>query len=116
MSEWIEVARAAEIGPGRGRTVVAGVLRLALFNDRGSFYAIDDVCPHQGASLGEGLLHDGRVICPWHSWVFDLTTGQCPRGSHPGVRTYETRCAEGSVLVRVPADRAERTLNETEVS
>ena len=75
MDRWVKVAEADELPPGNGRRVVAGPLRLALFNDGGEFFAIDDGCPHQGASLGEGLLHGGRVVCPLHSWVFDVRTG-----------------------------------------
>jgi len=76
-------------------------LRLALFNDDGRFYALDNACPHQGASLADGVLHDGRVICPLHSWIFDAETGLCPRGSHVGVRTYPTRCNGDGVEVRI---------------
>jgi NAD(P)H-dependent nitrite reductase small subunit len=102
VKRWVEVGKSADFRPGEGRTVVAGDLRLALFNDNGQLFAIDDTCPHQGASLGEGLLHEGRVICPLHSWVFELRTGQCPRATHESVRTYATRCGEGSVEVQIP--------------
>ena len=99
---WVHVAGADELESGQGRAVAAGELRLALFNDGGEFLAIDDTCPHQGASLATGLLHEGRVICPLHSWVFDLRTGQCPRQSHEGVATYPTSCSEGVLEVRIP--------------
>jgi len=98
---WIEVAKVDELASGAGRTVAAGELRLALFNDDGRFYALDNACPHQGASLGDGVLHDGRVICPLHSWIFDAETGQCPRGSHAAVRTYPTRCNGDGVEVQI---------------
>lgn len=107
MSDWVDVAQVEQIAPGQGRTVSAGAAQVALFNDGGEFFAIDDACPHQGASLGDGLLHEGRVICPLHSWIFELDTGQCPRGSHGGVRTYETRVADGVVSVRIPPGGAE---------
>jgi NAD(P)H-dependent nitrite reductase small subunit len=99
---WIKVAEASELSPGEGRAVVAGDLRLALFNDSGNYYAIDDMCPHEGGSLSEGILHAGRVICPLHSWIFDLGTGRCPRETHEPVKTYPARCSDGSVEVRVP--------------
>ncbi len=101
---WIKVAEATELSPGEGRAVVAGERRLALFNDSGSYYAIDDMCPHEGGSLSEGTLHEGRVICPLHSWIFELRTGRCPRESHEPVNTYPARCCAGSVEVRVPAE------------
>jgi NAD(P)H-dependent nitrite reductase small subunit len=104
MGRWVKVAEAAAFPPGSGRTVVAGQLRVALFNDGGRFYAIDDGCPHQGASLGEGLLHGGRVVCPLHSWVFDVRTGRCPNETHEGVRSYPARCKDGTIEVQIPID------------
>jgi nitrite reductase (NADH) small subunit/3-phenylpropionate/trans-cinnamate dioxygenase ferredoxin subunit len=102
MNRWFEVAKMVELSPGQGRTVVAGDLRLALFNNGGEFFAIDDSCPHQGASLGGGVLHDGRVICPWHGWIFELRTGKCPRDTHEPVATYRTRRSGDLVEVQVP--------------
>ena len=93
---------ASEIQPGNGKAVTAGTHRLALFNHGGRFFAIDDGCPHQGASLAEGTFHGGRVICPLHSWVFDVATGRCPRDSHDPVGTYPTRCADGHIEVQIP--------------
>ncbi len=102
MERWVEVTRLDELPPGQGRTVVVENHTLALFNDGGQFFVIDDTCPHQGGSLGEGLLHDGRVICPLHSWVFELRSGRCPRDSHEPVQTYATRCQDGRVEVQLP--------------
>jgi NAD(P)H-dependent nitrite reductase small subunit len=102
MGRWIKVLEADALPPGQARTVTAGETRLALFNDAGRFFAIDDACPHQGASLGEGVFHEGRVICPWHSWVYDVKTGQCPRDSHESVNVYPTRHIDGSVEVEIP--------------
>ena len=99
MGEWFPVGTPEDLPPGEGRTRTAGDRRVAVFRDRGDFFAVDDACPHQGASLGSGLLHDGRVICPLHSWVFDLRTGRCPGESHEPVQTYPARLREGAVEV-----------------
>jgi 3-phenylpropionate/trans-cinnamate dioxygenase ferredoxin subunit len=107
MTGWIQVADEAAVPPGEGRTVDAGRRPIALFNDDGIFLAIDDVCPHQGASLGEGTLHEGRVICPLHSWVFELRTGRCPRETHEPVATYPARCQDGKVEVLLPTEENE---------
>ena len=102
MERWVQVGSASELAAGQGRTVRAGELRLALFNDGGELFAIDDACPHQGASLGEGALHDGRVICPWHAWVFELRSGRCPRDTHEPVGTYPIRLSGDTIEVRIP--------------
>ena len=38
-------------------------------------YAIDGICPHRGAPLAHGALHEHTVVCPWHGWEFDCRTG-----------------------------------------
>jgi len=103
---WIRVAAAADVPPGQGRRVSAGGLDLALFNDGGSYFATDDACPHQGASLAAGTLHAGRVICPLHNWVFDLATGRCPRDTHEPVAVYATRRAGPAIEVAIHEEPA----------
>jgi nitrite reductase (NADH) small subunit/3-phenylpropionate/trans-cinnamate dioxygenase ferredoxin subunit len=73
-----KVARTGEIPPGTGRTVDLGGVKVALFNVEGAYHAIDDTCPHQGGSLGEGILSGCVVTCPYHFWQFDVTKGQAP--------------------------------------
>lgn len=99
---WVRVASAAEIPPGQGKPVRAGALELAVFNEEGDYFALDDTCPHQGASLGEGLLHQGRVICPWHSWMFELRTGQAVRIPGIAVNRYPARRRGDDVEVEIP--------------
>jgi NAD(P)H-dependent nitrite reductase small subunit len=106
MERWVRVASAAEIRSGEGRAFTAGEHRVAVFNDAGVFLAIDDACPHQGASLADGLLHAGRVICPLHQWVFDLRTGHCPADTHEPVATYPCRASGDDIEVRVPPGEA----------
>ncbi len=78
MPKLITVARVEEIPPGTGRTVQVEGIRIALYNVEGSFYAIDNTCPHAGGPLGEGHLDGCLVKCPWHGWQFDLRTGERP--------------------------------------
>ena len=106
MGRWVEVAKRSDLPPGRGRTIRAGGRFLALYNDGGTFFAIDDTCPHQGASLGEGILHEGTVICPWHAWTFSLRTGESPIAPELSVACYPTRLAGESVEVEVPEETA----------
>ena len=62
--------------PGKAITVDVEGLRIALFNIGGTYYAIDDTCPHAGASLAEGDVSGITVECPLHSARFDLATGR----------------------------------------
>lgn len=88
--------------PGQAIVVDVAGRRLAIFRSVDECFALDDACPHQGASLATGSVHGGRVICPLHSWVFDLRTGRCPADSHEPVAAYPTRCVGRVVEVRVP--------------
>jgi len=101
MSEFVPVIAASELPPGACREVRVGERALALCNAGGEIHAIDNVCPHRGGPLGQGTLHETLVICPWHNWAFDVTTGVSP--DNPELKTvrHETRVEDGQVLVRV---------------
>ena len=99
---WLEAGSAAEIAAQGKKTLPSPIGSVTVFHVDGTFYALEDACPHQGASLGEGLFHDGRVICPWHSWVFDVNTGECPRGTHEPARTVPVRTVGQRVEIEVP--------------
>lgn len=106
VGRWVEVAKQKDLLPGRGRTLQAGGRFLALYNDGGEFFAIDDTCPHQGASLGDGLLHQGLVICPMHQWMFSLRSGACPSVPDLSVACYPTRLTGDAVEVELPEETA----------
>jgi len=105
MARWVAALPAGRVRPGFGKFVRVEGRDLAVFNDGGEYYTVDDTCPHQGASLAEGFLHQGRVVCPWHSWAFDVRTGACPRVPHISVGAYPTRVVGESVEVQLPDPR-----------
>jgi nitrite reductase (NADH) small subunit len=72
---FVKVATVSEVPPSKAKQVTVGGKTLAIFNVNGTFYAIDDTCPHRGASLSEGELEGNQVTCPWHAAVFDVTSG-----------------------------------------
>ncbi len=76
MGTFTKVATRGDIPEGTGKTVEAGGRKIALFNLEGSFYAIDNTCKHRGGPLGEGELDGRNVVCPWHGWEYDVTTGK----------------------------------------
>ncbi len=75
MSNFIKVATVADVPEGAGKTVEVAGKQIALFNVGGKFYAIDNACKHRGGPLGEGEVDGSTVICPWHGWEYDVTTG-----------------------------------------
>jgi 3-phenylpropionate/trans-cinnamate dioxygenase ferredoxin subunit len=75
MSAFVKIATRSEL-PSRGRKVVEVDGRvIAVFNVGGAFYAIDDVCTHDGGPLAEGELIGCVIECPRHGARFDIKTG-----------------------------------------
>jgi len=99
---WVFAARAADVPPGSARSVTVEGRWFALYHDpeRG-FFATEDACPHEGASLGEGTFHEGRVICPQHQWVFDVATGACRSMPGTTLACYATRPAGDGVEIAI---------------
>jgi nitrite reductase/ring-hydroxylating ferredoxin subunit len=97
----IKVAEVGDLPIGEGRVIEAEGRTLALFNVDGTFYAIDNTCPHRGGPLGEGDLQGRYAICPWHAWRWDVTTGS--NANNPAVRIacYPVAVEGGAVFVHV---------------
>jgi len=70
------VARASEIAPGTMRRVAVEGCDVLVCNVAGAFYAVEDVCTHDGEPLDGGELDGNRVMCPRHGAFFDVTTGK----------------------------------------
>ena len=88
---------------GTGRMVELEGQRVALFHHEGRVHALDDACPHQGASLGDGVLSGGDVTCPFHSWHFDLVSGKNTDSLDACVAVFPARVGEGGVVeVQLP--------------
>jgi NAD(P)H-dependent nitrite reductase small subunit len=94
---YYKVARTDEIKPGAGKRLEIEDDQVVVFNFNGEYFAINDLCPHRGASLSEGFLDAGKVFCPWHCFDFNLKTGECTTVPSLRVRAYEIK-AEGDEL------------------
>ena len=96
------VARVGDIPEGEGRAFEISGRRIAVFNDRGAFRAIDDTCPHAGASLSHGTLVEGTVVCAWHGWRFKLCDGSWADYSKLKIGVYLVRVVGEEIQVQVP--------------
>ena len=98
-SGFVPVARVGDVEPGTVRVVEVDGRSLCLgLTEDGEWGAIDNVCTHDGGTLGEGELDESGVECPRHGGRFDLFTGRVL--ALPPVRpvaAYETR-VEGDVI------------------
>ena len=95
----IQIASVGEVGEGQARVVEVDGRSIAVFNVAGQFYAIDNVCPHRGGPLGEGDVEGKIVVCPWHAWRWDVTTGA--NANNPAVRVacYPVTVEGGNIFV-----------------
>jgi len=101
-SRRVRVAAIEDVPAGQGRVVEAEGKDLALFNIDGAFYAIDNACAHRGGPLGEGDLDGTIVLCPWHAWRWDVTTGA--NANNPAVKMacFPVTVEDGVVFVELP--------------
>jgi phenylpropionate dioxygenase-like ring-hydroxylating dioxygenase large terminal subunit len=74
---WYPIARSEEIAADKPlRVNLLGLSFVAFRDDDGAAHVLADTCVHRGGSLGDGVINNGRVACPYHGWQFD-GTGKC---------------------------------------
>jgi len=102
MLDFVPVAKVGSIVEGEGESFLIGEQMVAVFLHEGEYFAINDLCPHMGASLGAGCLdEEGAVTCPWHAWRFDVRDGAWR--DNPTLRTdvYDVRVEGDEIQVRL---------------
>jgi nitrite reductase (NADH) small subunit/3-phenylpropionate/trans-cinnamate dioxygenase ferredoxin subunit len=105
--DFITVAKVGDIPDGEGRSFQAGERLVAVFHQAGNYFAIDDLCPHMGASLGAGYLdEEGIVVCPWHAWRFCIKSGKWADNPRLSVDRFDTRVLGDEIQVRLAAKPA----------
>jgi len=86
---------------GEAREVACSGRLICIANAGGAISAMDNVCPHRGGPLGQGIVEDGKLICPWHAWAFDAKTGVAVHAPDVKVDVYEIKVEGSDVLVKV---------------
>ncbi len=101
MSEWVTVARVDELAPGEWRVADVDGAQVAVFNLDGEYYAIEDVCTHDGGQLTGGSVEGAEIVCPRHGARFCIRTGEalCAPAYEP-TTTFPVRIENGEVQVR----------------
>jgi 3-phenylpropionate/trans-cinnamate dioxygenase ferredoxin subunit len=114
------VAQVGEISPGQRKIVEVGGRSIGVFNVNGSFVAVLNVCPHEGAPVCLGRVtgtmlssapgefkwgREGEILaCPWHGWEFDLTTGKCLTDRRK-LRRFSVMVEGDTVYLTIPGAR-----------
>ena len=102
MAKWVRLCGLAE-APAAGQVAEAEVegVAVCVANVNGEFSALNNVCPHRQGPLGQGWLEGAAVVCPWHSWTFDVKTGLAEYPVHARVKVYPLRVEGDDVLVEI---------------
>ena len=103
MIEFTTVCKVDEIPDGQCQSFDVGDRSIAVCNNNGKFTAIDDMCPHMGASLAEGDFNPEtcNLVCPWHGWRFNVNDGSW--ADNPRIKTdvFEVRIVDGNVQIGI---------------
>ena len=78
-----------------------GSKEICIANVNGQFSAMDNTCLHQGGPLGQGMIENGKVVCPWHAWEWDPKTGQAAHNPFAKVAVYPLKIENGDVLIDI---------------
>lgn len=104
MAEFERVAKVSEIPPGGRKSLVFDERAVLVFRIGDDFYAVEDVCSHDGQPLTDGALAGDSVECPRHGARFDVRTGKplCMPAVEP-IAVYEVRIEGDDVCLRPSA-------------
>lgn len=102
MAQWVRLCTVSE-APTTGNVAEgdAAGTPICLANVNGELHALDNVCPHRGGPLGQGWVEGNAVVCPWHSWAFNVTTGIVEPPEHGRVKVLPLKIENDEVLVNL---------------
>jgi len=101
MSDWITVAKVGELAPGSHRVIDVDGASVAVFNVAGEYYAIEDVCTHDGGQLTGGFVEGDQVVCPRHGARFSIKTGEALSApAYEPTAKFPVRVENGVIQVR----------------
>lgn len=112
------VASVADFPVGHHEVVVVGARQIGVFNIKGNFYALPNICPHQTGPVCEAKIMTGSldagpetdykpqwvhdeevVVCPWHGLEYHVPTGQSLAYEHIKIRRYKVEPVDGDVIL-----------------
>ncbi len=97
---WIDIGAIDDIPVLGARVIKTPVGCVGVYRTDGSeVFAISDSCPHKGGPLSEGIVHDRKVTCPLHNWVFSLETGEAQGADSGQVATFPVKVEAGRILL-----------------
>ncbi|MFT5220410.1 MAG: 3-phenylpropionate/trans-cinnamate dioxygenase ferredoxin subunit [Gammaproteobacteria bacterium] len=101
MNDWVTVAGVEELASGEHRVVDVDDTQIVVFNLDGQYYAIEDVCTHDGGKLTGGSVEGEQIVCPRHGARFCIRTGAALSApAYEPTSTFLVRMENGVIQVR----------------
>jgi nitrite reductase (NADH) small subunit len=98
----VKVGPVAALPPGAVTEVLHGEESFALCNVDGVLHCTEGICPHAGGPLGQGTLNGNSLVCPWHGWEFDCSTGVNDFDSDLVLKTFPVVIQDDQLLIDLP--------------
>jgi nitrite reductase/ring-hydroxylating ferredoxin subunit len=103
MGTFVRVADVKDIPVSEALVIEEQGHSIAIFNVSGNLHAMNNICPHQGGPLGEGIMDGHNIICPLHGWQFDCRNGEAVGDGHGvSVQVYQVKTEGNDILVEIP--------------
>jgi nitrite reductase/ring-hydroxylating ferredoxin subunit len=96
---FVQTKPLAELPPGSLAQVECNGSSYALCNHQGTLTCFDGICPHAGGPLGDGNLDRGQIVCPWHGWAFDCSTGINDFDPTVQLKSHPVDVRNGSIFI-----------------
>ncbi|MCX7096986.1 MAG: non-heme iron oxygenase ferredoxin subunit [Methylococcales bacterium] len=101
MSDWQNVINENALAEGENIVVDLDGTDVAIFKIEGAFYAIEDICSHDGAEIASGQLQGDEIVCPRHGARFCVKTGAVKAApAYENISCFPVRIENGTVQVR----------------
>jgi nitrite reductase (NADH) small subunit len=102
MSPFVKLTTLSELPPeGEAREFELEGKTYCIVHTTEGYAAVDNVCVHRGGPLGQGVLDGNKIVCPWHGWAFDVTTGASVHNASVRVGTHPIRVEGDEVLIGI---------------
>jgi nitrite reductase (NADH) small subunit len=97
---YIRIGCLSDLPPeGAAKEFTIGDRVVCVANVNGTISAVDNVCLHRGGPLGQGVIMDSKIVCPWHGWMWDPKTGEATHDPTTRLAVYPIKVDGDDVLV-----------------
>jgi nitrite reductase (NADH) small subunit len=102
MAEFKRIGSKGELpAAGEAREFQANGKPICVANIGGTISAMENSCLHRGGPLSQGVIDGNKVVCPWHGWAWDVTSGEAAHNPAAKIKTYAIKIEGDDVLVEI---------------